>query len=79
MPKELIHQDGIEVGGSNSTPFAIQVSWGRDTHVQMATIDLTKEPFLPEHGWFVDMDRAMINRTIKALRRARDQAFGADE
>lgn len=29
-------------------------------------------------GWFVQLDRAGINRLIRELRKARDQAFGAD-
>lgn len=31
-----------------------------------------------EAGWFVQLDRAGINRLIHTLRRARDQAFGRD-
>lgn len=79
MPREVIHQDGIEIGGSNSTPYSVEVGWARGTHVQIATTDMTKEVFQPERGWWVDLDRAMINKLIKVLRRARDQAFGADE
>lgn len=30
-------------------------------------------------GFYVDLDRAGINRLIRNLRRARDQAFGRDE
>lgn len=30
-------------------------------------------------GMYVDLDRAGINRVIRNLRRARDQAFGRDE
>jgi hypothetical protein len=33
------------------------------------------EPFL---GWFVTLNRDGINRLIRALRRARDEALGAD-
>jgi hypothetical protein len=32
----------------------------------------------PPDGIFVDLDRDGINRLIRALRKARDQAFGAD-
>jgi hypothetical protein len=32
----------------------------------------------PITGWFVHLDRAGINRLIKALRKARDSAYGAD-
>lgn len=31
------------------------------------------------HELFINLDRAEINRMIKALRRARDSAFGRDE
>lgn len=30
-------------------------------------------------GWFVQLDRPGINRLIRLLRQARDQAFGRDE
>lgn len=30
-------------------------------------------------GWHADLDRAGVNRLIRTLRRARDQAFGRDE
>jgi len=32
----------------------------------------------PCTGWFMQLDRAGINRLIRVLRRARDQAFGED-
>jgi len=31
------------------------------------------------NGYYVDLDRESINRLIRNLRRARDQAFGRDE
>jgi hypothetical protein len=31
------------------------------------------------NGWYVQLDRNEINRLIRVLRRARDQAFGHDE
>lgn len=96
----------------NSTPTAIEVAWGRDTHLQIATVNLplqqdgesleTKLIFdalaklggTPERydaeaatrilttmagGMYVDLDRDRTNKLIKTLKRARDQAFGADE
>jgi hypothetical protein len=36
----------------------------------------TPEPF---HGWFVTLDRDGCNRMIRALRKARDAAYGRDE
>lgn len=35
--------------------------------------------YLVTDGFYVDLDRQGINRLIKHLRRARDQAFGRDE
>lgn len=32
----------------------------------------------PLDGWFVDLDRKGINRMIRLLRAARDNAFGTD-
>lgn len=52
------------------------VGWSKEgEHVQVATI--LKDD--PEDGWYVDLNRAEINRLIKALRTARDQAYGRDE
>ena len=87
MPKELI-RDAITDG------FRVQVGWGgiagEDAgYVQVATVNenstLQLDDPLPEgaealpfEGWFVHLDRAGINRMIRALRRARDGAYGAD-
>lgn len=59
----------------------VELGWSKEAeHVELATkeggdID---EPGNPRHGWYVQMDRAGINRLIRALRDARDQAFGKD-
>lgn len=34
---------------------------------------------LPFDGWYATLDRDGINRAIRALRRARDAAYGRDE
>lgn len=34
---------------------------------------------LPFDGWYADLDRDEVNKLIRVLRRARDQAFGRDE
>lgn len=71
MPKE-------NIGPSVPSNFHAEVIWARDKFVQVATIN-TGEPELAEvRGWHVDLDRAGINRLIRALRKARDQAYGAD-
>lgn len=33
---------------------------------------------LPFNGWFATLDREQINNAIRALRKARDAAYGAD-
>jgi hypothetical protein len=87
MPKELI-RDAITDG------FRAQVGWGgiagEDSgYVQVSTVNENStlhldDPLpegasaLPFDGWYVHLDRAGINRMIRALRRARDSAYGAD-
>ena len=77
MPKEIIncYRDKMTV--------QVELGWGRDHgEVQIATTNfgLGDEvgPGDPARGWFVTLDRNGINRLIRSLRKARDQAFGAD-
>jgi hypothetical protein len=79
MPKEILHDNTIPEGATNSTPMAIQVTWFREGSVEIASINLDKEQHTEERGWFTFMNRKMINDLIKVLRKARDQAYGADE
>lgn len=88
MPKEVLHDDRLldpgmaevlGVSAGNSTPYAVEVTWGRDGAVQLSTVHLQREQYTPERGYFVDLDRGMVNRLIRVLRRARDQAYGTDE
>ena len=79
MPKEMIHDNTILPGTNNSTEFATEVTWFKEGTVEIATINLDKEQYTPERGWFVFLDRNKINQLIKVLRKARDQAYGADE
>lgn len=39
------------------------------------TVTVSEAPF---DGWHADLDRESLNRLIRVLRRARDQAFGRD-
>jgi hypothetical protein len=78
MPKEVIHNDHI-FEGDNSSPLAVEVMWGRNTFVQIGSFNMNEPEYEKTRGWYVDLDRALINRLIKALRRARDQAYGVDE
>lgn len=87
MPKQYIITEAEErrrdeVGGRRS---AIRLGWDRVGYVQIATVlqagtDGSPVPMDSEvdEGQFVDLDRASINRLIRALQRARDQAFGKD-
>lgn len=71
MPKELIHGP---VRNGEPDPNRAEVGWSREAEfVQLATHDGN-----PGHGHYVDLDRAACNKLIRDIRRARDQAFGAD-
>lgn len=79
MPKENVNCVAIE-------GFRAEVSWKADSHVQVATVNLESPfEFTGENadagkfeGWYVTLDREGINRMIRALRKARDAAFGSD-
>ena len=69
MPKEYL--------GTGSDDF-ITVRWGRGSVVRLSS----DQPDLASGDAtqrFVQLDRESINRLIRTLRRARDQAYGADE
>ena len=70
MPRELIKDDYV--------PHATIVGWGRDTQVQLGTVNTTIKTSDGSGGWWVTLDREQINRLIRVLRKARDQAYGAD-
>lgn len=78
MPKEVIHDNTVYADG-RSTPLAVEISWGVNDYVQLASVNLQAERYTPEAGFYTDLDRPMINKVIKVLRRARDQAYGPDE
>jgi hypothetical protein len=84
----------ININDEVTDGFRVEVGWGPGTWVQVGTTNATSplvwpaesedvseepavkpEPFL---GWFVTLNRDGINRLIRALRRARDEALGAD-
>jgi hypothetical protein len=75
MPKEVIYP---EISGDPR----LEIGWAKDHgRVQIATLapdDQTLDPTSEGNGWFTHLTRDDINRTIRALRRARDQAYGAD-
>lgn len=82
MPKEVIYS---KYHGSNDSPEPVtEVRWTREHgYVQVATTMPDGHPFpvdpTPEgNGWFATLNRENINHLIRTLRKARDQAFGAD-
>lgn len=89
MPKEIVgRRPTPETIVSDSTDgprteraydLAVEVSWGRDKDVHISTVNYVAQEYSEQYGWFVTLQRHEINRLIKALRKARDQAYGADE
>ena len=84
MPKEIINSKyaGAITPGSDplETTF-VQVGWTKDMeHVELGTVcpGVTEGIHDPQAGWFVQLDRGGVNRLIRSLRKARDQAFGTD-
>lgn len=85
MPKEYIedrwtgHDNDDVAAGSSSK---VKVGWSKEAgHVEVATVApdaMTLQPTPEGNGWFVQLDRAGINRLIRTLRRARDDAYGSD-
>ena len=87
MPKEYINNRYYgQTALSDTGPVAlddsaIKVGWTKDReHVEVAVVshrDLaTGEP--DADAWHSQFDRAGINRLIRTLRKARDEAFGSD-
>lgn len=80
MPKEMIYSEGHSPDDNSH----LRVGWTKGLEVQVATVN----PDVPSqfegqptdsNGWFITLDRRGVNEAIKALRTARDQAFGRDE
>jgi hypothetical protein len=82
----------INVNDEVVAGFRVEVGWNHDQYVQVGTTNEASE-FRFEHkaecddsgewseafhGWFVTLSRDGVNRLIRALRKARDDAFGAD-
>ena len=87
MPKELVFQK-TEHGDPATRDAVVRIGWNRAgsrSMVELATVHpTTKEPLEPlcmggeGYGWYVILDRDAINHLIRTLRKARDQAYGAD-
>lgn len=87
MPKEVIYDE--------ATMYDVVVGWEADKYVQLGIQTHGGQPIVrmlgagdeptPLHdmaeftGLWGTFDRTGINRLIRALRRARDQAYGRDE
>ena len=86
MPKEYIddHYMGHDDDGvADGSQFRVKVGWSKESgDIQIATVAPDGVELRGEHpesnGWFVNLDRSGINRLIRTLRKARDQAFGSD-
>lgn len=95
MPKEYIYSQDhgreaiIMVDGDGEHPgvpktevldtLAIKVGWSKEQeHVGLCVLDKATDPdgFEAQH---INLDRAGLNRLIKVLRQARDDAYGRDE
>ena len=82
MPKENI-RDRYELADHDTVCATAEVSWDRGKdHVSVAvirrSIDGERVKGEGNDGMYVSLDREGVNRMIRSLRKARDQAFGSD-
>lgn len=89
MPKERINnryfgQYGEEVsadGHGTRVPLDdsyVKVGWSREAeHVELAVMRQSDDEVSNER-WHAQLDRDGLNRLIRTLRKARDQAYGTD-
>lgn len=75
MPKEVIY--GERFPGEENVP-VVPLSWGVGMPVQIGCV-LRENSHDPADGLYCTLGREQINRMIRALRKARDQAYGRDE
>jgi hypothetical protein len=84
MPSEYIDDSREE---QCQQGFRTKVNWSKREvpggSVQIGTLGPPETQLKAENpasnGWFVDLDRAGLNRLIRTLRKARDDAYGRDE
>lgn len=85
MPKEVVYNSEKFSSDEPEVTSMVELSWGRDAdYVQLATtlnrsVDHSPIERKVSGGWYINLDRAGINKLIRDLRRARDQAYGRDE
>lgn len=85
MPKTIINsrfpseleQTHLHIGWTKDGSEHVEVSVQNETIA--AECAAQGRPHDSRSGWFVQLDRAGINRAIRSLRQARDDAFGRDE
>lgn len=81
MPKETVYSKYFPVNGRDEPE--VVVGWSKEAeHVELAVLmsnGVVLEPTPEGNGWYAQLDRAGINRLIKILRKARDDAYGRDE
>lgn len=72
MPKEVTYGKPPEM--------QVEVGWTRNLPgITVGTVNPEAgDVHDPATGWHVPLDRDGVNRLIRSLRKARDQAFGAD-
>jgi hypothetical protein len=75
MPKELI----IVQDGDNLVSEKFSITWGpvATTWLQIDSWDIESRQYHCQYLFEIDRDE--INKLIKILRKARDQAYGKDE
>lgn len=95
MPKETVYNYYAKAtpDGADVHPEYLHIGWtpGME-HVEVASVQPKGKVYLFDEeakeyrdvdamtpGWFIQLDRGGINATIRALRKARDAAFGSDE
>lgn len=79
LPKELVYSANPE----SDVVEHVAVGWTKDRDVQLGVwagkqVTLTIDGQPSDPSLWMDMDRTQINRLIRALRRARDSAYGLD-
>ena len=93
MPKEVIYNQYSRAtpSGLDTNPEYLHIGWTPGSeHVEVASVHPHGALSLqeggewhsvdgPTPGWFIQLDRQGINAAIRALRKARDAAYGADE
>lgn len=81
MPQERVkaRPEIPREGELPNTPI-VHIDWAEERWVRVGCVRHPDKPYHEQqNAYFVDLDREAINKTISALRRARDAAYGADE